>query len=287
MQTPDYKKFYVFAGPGNNGKTVYTRVIEKMLNRDNCSHISMQDLSKSRFAPAELFGKLCNIHADIPRHVVEYASVLKSLTGGDTTRGERKFGHGFSFMNRAVLVFASNELPQVDDNTEAFWNRIEIINLPNRFEKNPGFIEMITNDKNISGLFNLVLDEMDAIEKDGKILEIMGWYDTMLAWNYSSNNVYAFFVDCIRRGTPNDHITADMLYTLYIRYCNETNASYIVNDKAFSLEMGKLNIVRGRKKIDRRVCLVYFGVKYDEGVEDEKSATRQDMIIKGGDNVEE
>lgn len=55
----------MFFGDGSNGKGVLIKIIEALLGENNCSHRSLQDLDKNRFATADLFGKLVNTHSDL------------------------------------------------------------------------------------------------------------------------------------------------------------------------------------------------------------------------------
>jgi putative DNA primase/helicase len=64
-KTNKYEKAFILFGQGSNGKSTVIRVIEHFrgftTQRRNVSHVSLHDLAKNRFKPAELYGKLANI----------------------------------------------------------------------------------------------------------------------------------------------------------------------------------------------------------------------------------
>jgi putative DNA primase/helicase len=86
-------------GGGSNGNGVLIKLIETFLGETNCSHRSLQDLDKNRFAAANLYGKLANTFADLKSLKLSETGNFKMLVSGDSITAERKFEHPFSFRN--------------------------------------------------------------------------------------------------------------------------------------------------------------------------------------------
>jgi putative DNA primase/helicase len=110
-------------GSGRNGKSTLIRIIEQLIGKQYVSNVTLQDLSDSRFATAELFGKQVNMQADLGSNFVAHTSTFKMATGGDSLQAEHKYGQPFQFVNRALMIFACNELPGTSDTTHGFWER--------------------------------------------------------------------------------------------------------------------------------------------------------------------
>jgi P4 family phage/plasmid primase-like protien len=110
-------------GSGRNGKSTLIRIIEQLIGKQYVSNVTLQDLSDSRFATAELFGKQVNMQADLGSNFVAHTSTFKMATGGDSLLAEHKYGQPFQFVNRALMIFACNELPGTSDTTHGFWER--------------------------------------------------------------------------------------------------------------------------------------------------------------------
>ena len=160
----------VFVGEGANGKSTFLNVLVTFLGRENCVAVTLQSLSKNRFDKAQLFGKMANIHADLPASLITDTSVIKSLTGGDSISAEKKFQDGFTFVNRAKQIFSANQLPIIDDESPAIWRRIVLISFPNRFlgkNDDKDLIKKLTAHEELSGLFNIALQGLARIKEKG------------------------------------------------------------------------------------------------------------------------
>lgn len=124
---------FILLGGGANGKSTFLRVLMELVGKNSVSNVSLQQLSENNFAAANLFGKLLNIHPDIPSRNLADSSLFKSITGGDRIMAERKYGHPFEFEPFAKLLFSCNELPRSYDKSMAFFRRLVIIPFPNQF----------------------------------------------------------------------------------------------------------------------------------------------------------
>jgi len=114
-------------GHGRNGKGTLLRLIEALIGKEYVSSVTLQDLTESRFAIAELLGKQVNICGDLDARFMGRTDLFKMATGGDTIKAERKYGQPFSFVNRALMLFSANELPGTSDTTHGFWERWLIV----------------------------------------------------------------------------------------------------------------------------------------------------------------
>jgi putative DNA primase/helicase len=79
-----YEKAVMLYGPGSNGKGVFIKLIEALLGLDNTSHVSLQDLERDKFAPADLYSKLANTFADLKSAKLYTSGMFKTLVSGDT-----------------------------------------------------------------------------------------------------------------------------------------------------------------------------------------------------------
>ena len=65
LKSSKFEKAFMLFGSGNNGKSVFIKLIESFVGRQNTSHVALQDLDGDRFASADLYGKLVNVFADL------------------------------------------------------------------------------------------------------------------------------------------------------------------------------------------------------------------------------
>ncbi len=224
---PDYtiQKAFLFLGDGANGKSTLLELLKRLLGVNNCTNMALQAIENQRFAKAALFGKLANIYADIPSTKMEHVGVFKTLTGGDTVDGEKKFKDSFSFNNTARLIFSTNKPPEVDEDTMAFWRRWIFINFPNKFEGDKAdkqlFQRLIKKDE-LSGLLNVVLQGLERLfNKQGYSYELSP--DEIFEWHQKASNPTYAFVEDICEVNSDAWISKDDLYESFIDYCSKQN----------------------------------------------------------------
>ena len=110
-------------GCGDNGKSVFIKLIESFVGRQNTSHVTLQDLDNDRFSSADLYGKSVNVFADLKATKLSSTGNFKTLVSGDSVRAQHKYGQPFSFRNHAKLVFSANRIPDSDDTSHAYYKR--------------------------------------------------------------------------------------------------------------------------------------------------------------------
>jgi putative DNA primase/helicase len=104
------QKCFVIVGAAGAGKSVLLNVLnEILLGGANVSNVSWQALNE-RFKPAELFGKLANIFADLPTKNIDDNGIFKALVGEDFLTVEKKNKNPFSFQCTARLLFSCNNI---------------------------------------------------------------------------------------------------------------------------------------------------------------------------------
>src|SRR6202022_4257649 len=120
----DVQKLILLHGEeGSNGKSIFLTSITAFLGRNNVSNVPLHKLESDKFAPAQLWGKLANICADLSDVKLETSGTLKAITGGDAIYAEFKYRDSFRFVPTAKLLFSANQLPRSKDVSNAFYDR--------------------------------------------------------------------------------------------------------------------------------------------------------------------
>ena len=132
---------------------------------------SLDRLVNNRFAPANLYRKLINVDADLSDKTLKgNTGILKKLTGGDELEAEEKYKKAFSFVNHAKPIFSCNTIPETDDETDAFFRRLIIINFTTQFFKekeDPALIDKLCTEEEFSGLLLELLERLPRVLKKG------------------------------------------------------------------------------------------------------------------------
>ena len=268
-----YHAAYMLYGSGSNGKSTYLELLQRFLGKKNVANVSLQELVSNRFKPAQLVGKLANIYADIPKRPLHETGMFKMLTGGDRITVEKKFKDPFEFENTARLIFSANELPEVTDQTYAFWRRWIIVRFPNVFPPNPNLINELTTPEELSGFLNRVLEVLDEIEERGDLTRTGEVEQMMEEWMRRSNSVYAFVRDCIEF-CPTGFVPKDEVYAAYVEYCEEHDYRTLPKNVFASELMRQVRGVgTGRRKVGGQRVYTWEGICLKRKHEEEEAAS--------------
>jgi len=262
MQNSNFQLSYCLTGDGANGKSTYIQMIKKLVGRNSTTSVSLQEILENRFATANLQGKLFNLYADLPKTSLKDTGKFKILTGGDQMSAEKKFADSFLFENKSVFVFSANELPSVDDGTFAFWRRWAIIEFPNKFRVSNEYIEKLITPKNLSGFLNLIIEDMNRIEKEG-IIRSSKAEEIMELWRMRANSAYAFIKTRLKKSAI-EWIPKNVLWSEYNKFCidndftemskikfrQQLEKEYVVNETYITKDREREVVIKGIAFVD-------------------------------------
>lgn len=255
------QKSFLLVGLPNVGKsTILTVLQEYLLRSENVSNIAWQRLS-DRFTPAELFGKLANIFADLSSKSIEDAEIFKAVTGEDHITGERKNKDPFSFKPYARFLYSCNNIPRnLGDKSEGFYRRLIII----RFSKPVPEEKRDLNLKDklraegdgilfwaIQGLKRLIANSYKFSETDRTRAELT-------RYKTENNSALAFVYEACMLEEGAECFKQDV-YDAYKSYCDENNLIAMSN-KRFNQELDAMEVVSdGHEAVSRRY--VWRGIR--------------------------
>jgi len=258
------QKALLLVGDGNNGKSTFIGLVRAFLGNDNVSGVSLQELELNRFAKADLYGKLANLYADLPDSALKSVGTFKMLTGGDPIRGEHKFKNSFLFINYAKLIFSANKVPEVYEDTEAFFRRWIIITFPNKFEGNkadPNKLSELTTPEELSGLLNWALEGLQRLKANGwRFSNPKSTEDIRTEYIRKSSPMKAFFLDCIEFDTQND-IPKKELYAKFCDYCRERKLPAVTEQTFYANIQMHIKVEETRPTINKKRVPCYRGIK--------------------------
>jgi P4 family phage/plasmid primase-like protien len=213
--------FFLFIGPGGNGKGVFVNLIRLLLGDTNTTNMNFANFG--RFSSSNMQHKLANISDELPRSGADW-DLLKNLSGGGHTDAERKHKPTFSFRSTAKLMLLTNDYPTFQDPSNAFWTRIKILQFNNSFREMP---------TEIHKLEEVLHSEIDAIAfwaLEGLVrLFIRGRFDSTISCQVAiakartqTDSVRGFIEDRCEL-SPNCEVYSDNLFFAYRAYCAAAN----------------------------------------------------------------
>lgn len=182
----EYTKMTLMYGDGKNGKSIFTRFSKEAIGYSACSSTSLDQLlnKENRFTASTLSKKRANFSTENETVFIKDSSTLKAITSGkpgDELLIEFKHKQAFSELIRPILFFAINKPPALPaSRTFAIERRVQVVNFPVRFSKNPKSGELKADDRfenkefikpYVNGLLILVLKTAKELLVRGSLTE--------------------------------------------------------------------------------------------------------------------
>jgi hypothetical protein len=210
------------------------RLLEMLVGDENTHSTTLENICDNRFEVANLYNKRLVICPDEDRKI-RGLSVFKSVTGGDSLRGEEKGMKAFKFKFQGTVVLASNSPVFIGDDSYGLSRRLIPIPFPQKIHKSErrDLTEEFTRDLPAFTTYLLGLDR-DWVTKtikqanDLKAIKDLEWELTI-----QNDSVAAFYDEKLifdPRHTERDGdviiyqrstITAAQAYTAYKQFCSD------------------------------------------------------------------
>ena len=236
------EKALMCVGLGGNGKSTFLKMLFRFLGEDNVSTHSISELTYDRFALADLDAKLANMHSDIESSEIKRTGKIKQLISGDPISAQHKNLPPFTLQPFAKLVFSSNQMPDVNEEPDAFFQRWLVVDFANTFRgtdrENKNLLDELTTPEEFSGLLNEVMKRMPKILKnEGVFKNAPSGYELKRTWKDHANSVESFINNQIMI-EENAKIAKEDLYNIYLIYCRK-NTFKTLAQKTFSERVNK------------------------------------------------
>ena len=232
-----YEKSLFLLGEGRNGKSTIIYALENILGHANYSAVTLEALVKPNYI-SELFGKLANISIETNAKSSIYDAMFKAIISGDTIAADRKYGHPFKFRPFCKMVFALNNMPQVNDKTDAYFKRLLIIRLTRQFsdiEQDRELKQKLV--KEVNGIFLWILQGYHRLRSRGYFAP-GAQVDAETEEYRKENNSVLTFVEEECKLDATMVISKDALYKTYKDWCKDSGLGAF-SKKKFGIQLIK------------------------------------------------
>jgi putative DNA primase/helicase len=127
----DLQKAIYLVGSGGNGKGSFLRLLEMLVGGENTHSTTLQDICENNFELANIYKKRLIVCPDEDKRVGGL-SRFKSITGGDSIRGEKKGKDAFRFRYEGMVAIASNDPIFLGDSSYGLSRRL--ITIPFKYQ---------------------------------------------------------------------------------------------------------------------------------------------------------
>ena len=247
-----FQTITILQGTGENGKSTFLNILNKVLSSENVSNMTLQDLGnkQNRFASANLFQKEANLFADVDSEFLKSTGLLKALTGGDRLSAEFKGKDHFMFVNFAKLIFSANELPAFNDFTRGFERRLHVIPFDCVIDeafKDKHDLKAIEAEIPLFAVYCMNVFRL-ALER-GELTVSEKMKQAKEKWLKESNHVLRFIEEkCDIDLTSNEGDSSKMIYEEYQKFCYQESLRELSQPK-FTKQLEKMGIIKVKQSI--------------------------------------
>lgn len=139
------EKAFILYGDGANGKSTLVDVLQTILGSQFATSLTLGDL-KNSFMVMRLYMKRLNVVDEVSSSYFE-SDMFKRIVTGNRIVADRKFLDAVEFRPHAKIIFAVNQLPRVNDQSNGFFRRVITVPFQNTFEPNPEFTRFILSQE--------------------------------------------------------------------------------------------------------------------------------------------
>ena len=261
LRSSKYEKALLLLGGGSNGKSVLIKLLETAVGGDdNCSHGSLHDFEEDKFARAQLFGMVLNTYADMKSAKLRETGNIKTIISGDSIEAQHKHKPRFKLRNTAKIIVSTNNPPETDDKTHAFYRRWLIVTFDRTFassedpqdpnKKDTDILVKLTTREELSGFLNLGLKYLQVLIKENGFAE-EPIDKVKREYEHKADHVARYLQDCcVIDFNKKDYETRTAtLYNHYLRWCSERDQIIPLDENIFGSRLIEHGIQKKRKKI--------------------------------------
>lgn len=263
-----YEKSIMLLGTGRNGKSKLIDLMKEIIGHENIVNISLTEIENNNFAIANLHNKHCNFSPDISKEVINHAGKFKSLVGRDNISADRKHHTRIHFKNFAKFIFATNNLPYTEDQSDGFFDRWLMLDFPYKFVENPteknhklkdpNILDKISTPKELTGLVNWALEGLKRLFENGEFTLSNTTSDIRNKWLRESSSITGFFAEhAIITNVRDDFVSVEDFNFAYSNYCVNHRLEQD-NSRVKNARLRQLGVVFGRRAGGKRG---FFGLR--------------------------
>jgi len=218
----NFAKAFIFFGMGANGKSMFTRMLGKIVGRDSVSTLNLSTITR-QFGLTGLIGKKVNFIDEISGNYFE-SNVIKGLISGERISAEVKYRpEPLEFTPTVKLIFSVNELPKINDTTPGLYRRFTIVPFDRSFEAKPDLqLEQKLTDE-LPGILNWAVEGLKMLRADGRFNETERNFEVMRSFKSDNSPVVEFIHSYYLAPPAGDEskysLTVSDLYSQYRGYC--------------------------------------------------------------------
>lgn len=232
-----YERMLLLYGPGGDGKSTVMKILRALVGELNCSHIPMGRL-EDQFYLSRLVDKLVNMSTEVEARAMQ-SMEIKAIVSGDPICASFKNQTPFDFEPFCKLVYSTNRLPKMLDNSDGFFRKIMIIEFKGQFVKR-GSANIFLYDEllqELPGIFAWALAGLVMLLDEG-FSQVAEMQQSLTDYKRINNNVL-YYIEQHVQADPAGRAGKTSVYEDYGKRCRAWNLMPI-GEPHFRREFNKL-----------------------------------------------
>jgi P4 family phage/plasmid primase-like protien len=269
-----FAKAFVLFGSGGNGKSLFTRLITKLVGSSAVGHLNLTDISR-QFGLTGLVNRKINVIDEISGNYFE-SNVIKNIISGEPMMIDVKFRpEPLEFTPVAKVIFSVNELPKINDTTPGLYRRFILVPFNRTFIGKADTDLERKLDAELPGILNWAVEGLRSLRHEGQFAETDVNKEVLKIFKMENSPLLEMLEHFYEPANGNDAdlytIPVMEMYTQYRNYCMESgykpkstanflreliNARY-EGWKIEKVETGRKVLIKGIKKTTEMSGLPY------------------------------
>lgn len=211
--------FFVFHGPGRNGKSTILNILRTLLGEDNVASLSIEQLSglHGTTHAYQLVGKLANLCSDLNEMDRVSEGMLKSIVSGDQITVRRLYKDPVQFRPQCKLFFATNVLPRFNDTSLGIWRRMQLIPFDYVVPTERVDVSLLKQlEEELPGILVWALQGMLRLRARRKFTESIRCRAATRDYKLRCFPIFTFLEECCQ---PQGECTSGQLWKVYRQWC--------------------------------------------------------------------
>ncbi|MBE6371434.1 MAG: hypothetical protein E7055_05105 [Lentisphaerae bacterium] len=216
----------LMTGTANGGKSTIVNVLEKIVNRKNCTELRLEHMN-SRFETQRLVGKTLLTAKDVPSNFLNSSGAhkIKALTGKDTITIEHKGSNDTAdicCMFNAIITANNTLRVAVDGDADAWRRRLILLpfNNPPPKDKIRDFDDVLLK-KEGSGILNWFVEGAVLLLENGGMIHKSDEQKALVDALLHESDALGRFINESIEFDDNETVTTAELLTAFRNFCSE------------------------------------------------------------------
>ncbi len=200
-----FQSFFMMTGTGSNGKSVVLSVLQA-LHKDSFETVALANLG-GRFSLGTIGRKRLAIdtEAENVTNAVQgegnsATAILKSWTGGDPVKIERKAIQGWSETINAKYFMSCNKKPRFVDPTKGVWRRLKLLKFEASIDERQADVQLPTKliAQELPGIVNWAISGLQRLYQQNGFTQSETLKTDLSEYQIDSDSVALFMQDFMR-----------------------------------------------------------------------------------------